>query len=179
MKAARLALLSLACLLPLAATAQWQWLDKDGRKVFSDQAPPPDIPAGRILKQPGVRAPAAAASANVNASANTTAAAAAAAPTGVDPALKPAGKDRALEEKRKQNEAAEAEKKKAQEAKVAEAREDNCRRARANKAGFESGQRIAYTNEKGEKEYMDDARRATELKRVEDIIARDCRKDRQ
>ncbi|HZY15413.1 MAG TPA: DUF4124 domain-containing protein, partial [Ramlibacter sp.] len=43
MNALRLILLVLACSVPLAAAAQWQWLDKDGRKVFSDRAPPPDI----------------------------------------------------------------------------------------------------------------------------------------
>lgn len=172
MKVARIALLSLACLVPLAASAQWQWLDKDGRKVFSDQAPPPDVPANRILKQPGSRAAAPAAEIAAPVTANAPAA-------GVDPALKPAGKDKALEEKRKQKEAAEAEKKKAAEEKFAQAREDNCRRARANKVTLDSGVRIATTNAQGEKEFMDDARRAAELKRVEAIIARDCRQDRQ
>src|SRR3954470_6805759 len=52
MKAAPIALLVLACTLPLAAAAQWQWLDKDGRKVFSDKAPPPDIAPERVLKAP-------------------------------------------------------------------------------------------------------------------------------
>ena len=28
----------------LVAAAQWQWLDKDGHKVFSDRAPPPETP---------------------------------------------------------------------------------------------------------------------------------------
>ena len=58
MNAARIGLLALACTLPLAAVAQWQWLDKDGRKVFSDKSPPPDIPAKNILKQPGAARPA-------------------------------------------------------------------------------------------------------------------------
>jgi hypothetical protein len=41
------------------AMAQWQWLDKDGRKVFSDRAPPPDVMEKDILKRPGgqVRSP--------------------------------------------------------------------------------------------------------------------------
>ncbi|WP_216088085.1 DUF4124 domain-containing protein, partial [Shigella flexneri] len=30
-----------------------QWVDKDGRKVFSDRPPPVDVPAKNILKQPG------------------------------------------------------------------------------------------------------------------------------
>jgi hypothetical protein len=103
MKPVRLALLSLACLVPLAASAQWQWLDKDGRRVFSDQPPPPDIAPERILKQGGPRG------AVLPAAAAPVAATTPAAPSGVDPALKPSGKDKVLEEKRKQAEAAEAE----------------------------------------------------------------------
>jgi hypothetical protein len=173
MKAVPIALLSVLCLAPLAASAQWQWLDQDGHKVFSDQPPPPNVPPNRILKQPGARN---------DAAPTQTAAAPAAAPStpkGVDPALKPAGKDKALEERRKQAEAAEAEKKKAEEAKYAALRVDNCKRARSSKASLESGQRIATMNDKGEREYMDDTRRAAEIKRADEIIARDCRADRQ
>ncbi|MFX6884193.1 DUF4124 domain-containing protein, partial [Acinetobacter baumannii] len=37
----------------MGAAAQWQWIDKDGRKVFSDRPPPQEIPEKNILKQPG------------------------------------------------------------------------------------------------------------------------------
>jgi hypothetical protein len=163
MKFARLALLALACSAPLLASAQWQWLDKDGRKVFSDRPPPTDIAPNRIVKQPGM-APVAV---ETTATAATTAAPAAALP-------KPSGTDKALEEKRKQLQAAEAEKKKAEDAKVASARSENCGRAKATKANFDSGRRIARTNEKGEREFLDDNQRAAESKRLDVIIARDC-----
>ena len=165
MKAARLALLALACSAPLLASAQWQWVDKSGRKVFSDQAPPPDITPDRILKQPAGRgrivetAPAAPVA---------TAAPAANLP-------KPSGKDKALEDKKKQFEAAEAEKKKAEEQKVAEARAQNCNRAKLSKANFDSGVRISRVNEKGEREILDDEKRAAEVKILNDVIARDCK----
>lgn len=165
MKAARIALLALACSVPLAASAQWQWVDKSGRKVFSDQAPPPDITPDRILRQPGVRArsvegaPAAPVA--------TAAPAAAAVP-------KPSGKDKALEEKKKQAEAADAEKRKAEEQKIAQERSDNCKRAKLNKANYESGVRIARVNEKGEREILDDEKRAAEIKILDGVIARDC-----
>jgi len=172
MKALRPVLLALAFALPAVAQAQWQWLDKDGRKVFSDRPPPADIAPNRILKQPGQRAapadaaaaPAAAASGAVAVAVPATAA-----------APKVSGKDKGLEEKKKQQEAAEAEKKKAEEAKVAQARADNCNRAKQSKAAFDSGVRIARTNAKGETEYLDDAQRASEMKRLTDLIARDCR----
>ena len=85
------------------------------------------------------------------------------------------GKDKELEEKKKQAEAAEAEKKKAEEEKLAKARADNCARAKRAKAEFDSGVRIARTNDKGEREIMDDAARAVESKRLDGIIASDCK----
>src|SRR6476661_6960686 len=50
MTAARALTLALACVLPLSAMAQWQWIDKGGPKVYSDQSPPPDIPAKNDLE---------------------------------------------------------------------------------------------------------------------------------
>lgn len=165
MKTVRLALVAIACSVPLLAAAQWQWLDKDGRKVFSDQAPPPDVAPNRILKAPkGQVIPAAAAEAPAAPAATTAAA-----------LPRPSGKDPALEKKRQEAEAAEKAKKKAEEDKVAAAKADNCQRARTSKATLDSGVRIAQMNTKGEKEYMDDAQRAAELQRVNQMIARDCK----
>jgi hypothetical protein len=170
MRSARIFLLALACCLPLAASAQWMWLDKDGRKVFSDKAPPPEIAPERILKHPGGRfAPQAAPEAGA-----TTEAAAAPAAVAAPALPRPSGTDKGLEDKRKQADAAAAEKRKAEEARIAAVRADNCSRARAGKAGFDSGMRIARTNEKGEREIMDDAQRAAEAKHLEEVIARDC-----
>jgi Domain of unknown function (DUF4124) len=164
MKAARLTLLALTCLLPLAASAQWQWLDKDGRKVFSDKAPPPEIAPERILKGPKghVIVPDAKADA-----------APAAVP--VSTALpKPTGSDKALEERKSKAAAAEAEQKKAEEAKVAAAKAENCNRARANKASYDSGVRMMRVDAKGERQFIDDNQKAEEVKRLNEVIARDC-----
>jgi hypothetical protein len=179
MKTLRLALIALACSAPLVASAQWIWQGSDGRKVFSDRPPPSDVPSNRILKQPGQRGVGAAGAAagtatmdNGNAATDSGATETAAAPA--VPALRVTGKDKELEEKRKQITAAEAEKKKAEEQKLAQARADNCKRARSSKATFDSGLRVARTNEKGEREFLDDKQREAEGKRVEAVIARDC-----
>lgn len=164
MKTVRAALIVLACSVPLLASAQWQWVDKSGRKVFSDQAPPPDISADRILKSPGGRT---AVRVQPEVATGDTAATAAVA--------KPTGKDPVLEKKLKEAEAAEAAKKKAEDEKFAAAQSQNCARAKASKATFDSGIRIMHTNSKGEKEFMDDAQRATEMRRLDEVIARDCR----
>lgn len=177
MKLTRALSLALVCMVPLLAAAQWQWIDRDGRKIFSDRPPPPDIPPRSILKQPGgapAPAPAAAAPA---AAADAAASAAAAAPAAARPpanAPKLSGKDKELEDKKKAAEAAEADKKKAEAEKVAKAKAENCARARRAKATFDSGARVATTNAKGEREIMDDAGRAVETKRLEGIIASEC-----
>jgi hypothetical protein len=140
--------------------AQWQWIDKDGHKVFSDRAPPPDIPAKNILMQPAAGTlPATPPAVAANA-----------------PALAPkiTGKDKELDEKKKQADEAAAAKKKAEEEKVARAKADNCARARQEKTTLDSGVRIATTNAAGEREFMDDAARAAETQRVQAIIESSC-----
>lgn len=145
----------------MAASAQWQWIDKDGRRVFSDRAPPADTPASNILRQPGGKP------------ARATAAPAEPAPAASAPQL--SGRDQELEEKKKQGETAEAQKKKAEEERLAAVRADNCARARKARAALDSGQRLARTNEQGEREIMDDAARAAEYRRLQPILEHDCR----
>jgi hypothetical protein len=174
MKLLRATLLGLACALPALSFAQWQWIDKDGRKVFSDQSPPADVPAKNILRRPGSRA------APVEASIPAAAASAAssAAPHPAKPAasaLKLSGKDKELQEKRKQAADAEAAKKKALEEEIAKLKAENCARAKRSKATFDSGVRVARMNDKGEREFMDEAARAAETKRLSGVIASDCK----
>lgn len=172
MKLLRVISLGLA-LLPALACAQWQWIDKDGRKVFSDRSPPSDIPARNILKQPGGKAapvPAeAAAPADVAASAASAPVTRAAANV-----PKVSGKDAALEEKKKAAELEEAAKKKAAEEKFAKDKAENCERAKRSLQAFSSGQRIRAPNAKGELEVMTDDQRAAETRRLQAITA-DCK----
>lgn len=179
MKLARVLLTAVALAASFGAAAQYQWIDKDGRRVFSDVAPPADIPTKNILKQPRgssasvVRsAPSAPAAGDVAAAPAAAGAAAASAPAA---AASGAGVDKALEEKKKQAEAAEAAKKKAEDQKVAAARAENCKRARSAKADLDSGVRIARTNAKGEREVIDDTQRAAEQRRIAGIIQSDCK----
>ncbi|MET3496514.1 DUF4124 domain-containing protein [Variovorax boronicumulans] len=160
--------------LPLSASAQWQWIDKNGKKVFSDQAPPPDVPEKNILRRSGTPPPRSATGATDAPAADGTEAAA---PKSRDSAAspKPSGVDKELEEKTKKAEADEKAKRAAEEAKVAKAKADNCARAREGKATFDSGIRIAKVNSKGEREIMDDTARAAEQKRVQSVIDSDCK----
>ena len=170
-------LIAAACLTSLAASAQWQWTDKDGRKVYSDRAPPADVLEKNILKRPGGRSTAAvttdaAANAAVTAAAVTTAASA---PQGAASAPRLGGVDKELADKKKKAEEAEVAKRKADEERVLKAKVENCARAKQAKTSFDSGVRIARTNDKGEREVMDDAARAAEVKRIQSVIDADCK----
>lgn len=167
--------LSVAALAGLcfAASAQWQWIDKDGHKVFSDRAPPADIQDKNILKRPGGRKPTVAPA--TEAAPETEAAPAAALPLLPASGSKSGGLDKELEAKKKQAQEAEAAKRKAAEELVTKAKIENCARAKQAKVTFESGVRVGRTNAAGEREIMDDAARAEELKRIQGIIAKDCK----
>lgn len=163
---------ALALLGAAAAQAQWQWIDKDGRKVFSDRPPPADVMEKNILKRPGGQRTATVAAAPDAAAGTPEGAASAAASAGNLPKLSTADKE--LEEKKKKAADAETAKRKAEEERVAKAKAENCSRARQAKATIDSGVRIARTNDKGEREVMEDAARAAEAKRVQGVITSDC-----
>ena len=152
-----------AAVFSATAFAQWQWVDKDGKKVFSDRAPPAEIAEKDILKRPPGSRPALPSTAT---SAAPAASAALPKISGVDPAL---------EEKKKQAEAADAAKKKQEAEQLVAARKENCNRARQAKATFDSGVRITRTDAQGEREFLDDNARAAETKRLQEIIMTDCR----
>ena len=164
-----MALILLTSLTSVSAFAQWQWIDNTGRKVFSDTAPPPGIPDKNILKQPGTKLPTLSPTAGDDKGASQSSTAAA-------PALKPehSGKDDALEAKKKQAEEAEKAKKKAAAERVAKARAQNCTLAKQSKATYESGVRVVTTNAKGEREFVDDAQRAAQIRRLNEVIQSDC-----
>ncbi|MDP3083263.1 MAG: DUF4124 domain-containing protein, partial [Rubrivivax sp.] len=83
--------------------------------------------------------------------------------------------DRELEARRRAADAEQQAKAKADDDRLAGQRADNCRRARAHVAALDSGMRIARTNDKGEREVLDDKARADEARRTREVIASDCR----
>ncbi|MEO7953757.1 MAG: DUF4124 domain-containing protein [Polaromonas sp.] len=159
----------------LIASAQWQWIDKDGRKVFSDRSPPTDIQEKNILKRPGSMnqqmppPPAGAGVAAAQGQMDSTSASKASAP-------RLSGKDVQLEARKKQAEEEEDAKKKQEEEKSAKARADNCERAKRGLASLQSGVRLSVANANGEREFMDDNARAAESKRLAAISESDCKK---
>lgn len=165
-------LLGSICLLPLAADAQWQWIDKNGKKVFSDQPPPTDIPEKNIVRRAGPPARTGSGVAAPEGTATTDKGAEAPVAPG---APKAPTVDKDLEEKTKKAEADEKAKQAAEAAKLAKAKAENCSRARESKATMDSGMRIARVNAKGEREILDDNQRVAEQRRLQSVIDSDCK----
>ncbi len=149
--------------LSMPASAQWKWRDKSGLMQYSDLAPPAGTPDRDILQRPGIGVrhapvPSPAASAASGA-----------------PALTPKAADPELEARRKKAEQEALDKKKAEDAKIAAARAENCGRAQAQMRVIDSGLQMARINAKGEREFLDDAARAAETQRTREIIASECK----
>jgi hypothetical protein len=160
-----------ACLVGMAlsasaASATWQWRDAQGNIQFSDRPPPPNVPEKDILKRPpGARAPMRIVS--------NEAPAASAPVAPATPASSPEER-KAYEAETKRLKEEEA-KRKAVEASNAKIRAENCRQAQAYVRDLEAGNRVARTNDKGEREFLDDAQRTAELNRARAVVAADCR----
>lgn len=156
----------------LPAQAQWKWRDRAGIVHYSDRPPPPDVAQKDILERPP-------AVPDRRAAAPEAAASAASAPAGVvaqgPGASAPTGVDPELEARRRQAEQEDAGKRRAEEEKLAAQRADNCQRARSQLRALEDGLRLVRTNEKGEREVLDDRGRAEETARARAIIASDCK----
>lgn len=156
------AVIGLAVAVP--AAAQWKWRDKRGQTQYSDLPPPPGVPESDILQRP------AAAGARRALVVTAPASAASAAPLSAARASDPE-----LEARRKKAEQEVADKKKAEDAKIAATRADNCVRAKDQLRTLDSGIRIARVDAKGEREILDDAARAAEGRRMRDVIASECK----
>jgi hypothetical protein len=178
---------SFAFLFSVSAMAQYIWLDASGRKVFSDQPPPPNIPTKRILKDPGKPPASSEPTATNDSTAKTSevmdpsdpknqakAAAADAAGKATESLKKSSTKDKDLEAAKKKIDDEAAAKKKTEEEARKVAKADNCQRAKQGKMQFETGRPIASVNAKGERIVLDEAARMVETKRLEGIMSANC-----
>lgn len=158
-------------LLPLGVNAQWAWTDKDGRRVFSDRAPPSDVPDKHIFKRPGRPSSPITQESGAVPDAGEAATKAPSGSLGV----KVSGVDKELAERKKKDDQAQAAQRKADEDRISKAKADNCQRARQAQKGLESGIRLSRINSQGEREILDDAARAAEAKRVQSVVDSDCK----
>ena len=186
MKLIKLLLIALAMGAAVPAMAQWQWIDKDGRKVFSDRPPGLDVPEKNIVKRPkgygaltGVQTSGTGPALRDVAPPVEDGEEAAAPADGAVPAAKAAepakaGKDKALEAKKAAEEKAKADAEKANKDKQVTAKADNCKRAQQQKAMFDTGKAVRMPNEKGEMVFPSAEQRAFEVKRTDEAIFNNC-----
>lgn len=164
------ALGALLLLAPPAAEAQWVWRDAGGRVTASDRPPPKEVPERDILARPAAGQPPPRRVATA-----APAAEAASAPAAVASPPRDAALEREVQARRRAAEQEQAARERAETERLAAQRADNCSRAKGHLAALESGQRIARTNERGEREILDDRARAEELRRTREVVASDCR----
>ena len=147
--------LALAC--GTAGAQAYRWVDKDGKVRYGD-SPPPGVKATSIKGAAAAPAPAPSA---------TPAKDGKAAPKPpVDPTQ--AFNERQLKAK---EDAAKAEQGRAER----EEKQRNCERAQGNLRSLESGQRIASTNAQGERTYLDDASRQSQIDEMKAEVGRSCK----
>lgn len=149
--------------------AQWAWKEDNGRVVYSDRPPPPEIRASQIMRQPTVQAPAPQPAAPGAAG---------------DPAKGADGKpvasgpktiaERDMEFRKRQQERADAERKAQDEQQKSAAKAVECERARGYLRSLEDGMRIARTDASGNREFLDDAQRAEETERTRKMVQSLC-----
>jgi hypothetical protein len=126
----------------------YTWKDKDGRINYADNPPTGNTPARTLSGRNAEKEPPAPAATETAAEA---------------PKAQPSAAEQELEFRKRRGEAADNQAK-AEKAKAeSDERRRNCERARNQLAALESGQRVVRSNEKGDREYLDDAQRAQEI----------------
>jgi hypothetical protein len=171
MKASKLFVLSvsLALCAAVAHAQQYKWKDSRGRTVYGD-VPPAGVNATPLSGVPS-SAPAAPAPAPAKPAGAAESAKTAAAKSGKP--LTPAEQE--MEFRRRVKEAQEAAAKKAKEDQKEHDIAQNCELAREQERTLLNQPRIARTNEKGERYYMDDDQRAQALAKTRQSVAEWCK----
>ena len=170
----------LAACASTSALAQWKWIDKDGRVVFSDRPPPADIPAKSIQK----RMPATAATGKMAAdSEDSDDSLAQGAPSDVQSGdksrasnprgSKPGAPSELATMREKATEAA-AKQREVEAAANRQVRMENCKLAKQSLAVLDSGVRVRQANAVGAREYLDDAQRDAERRKANEMVAQNC-----
>lgn len=150
--------LALVAAMAAASAQNYKWVDKDGKVRYGD-TPPPGTKTTQLKPPPGPAAPPAAAGS-------------AAAKDAKKGPLTPAEQEQAFRKRQIDARAAEEKAQKGQAASAEKAQ--NCAGARESLVALESGQRIARTDEKGERYFIDDAQREKDIVRAREMVKRAC-----
>ncbi|WP_439891301.1 DUF4124 domain-containing protein [Ralstonia sp. 25C] len=163
-------LIALACPPALAQWA-WQWRDDKGHMVYSDAAPPPSVPANRIIRNPNTRTATAYEALPVPASGVKAA----------DPAAKPAQPASGVaasnpddELRKRLADRAKKEQEEAKQAEQAQRKQAECQRIRNETAYLQNGRRVGTPQPDGSLSYMDDNQRAAAVQRNQAALSTNC-----
>lgn len=137
-----------------ACPQTYQWKDAAGRTVISDTPPPPGVKGSRAI---GTNVPTVSTEKVEE----------------KDPKAPKTLADKDMDFKKRQQEAKEKADKKAKDEAAAKEKQEHCERTRRQMATLESNQRLATTDENGERQYMDAARREQEMERINKALS-DC-----
>jgi hypothetical protein len=135
-----------------ALAQQYKWVDQNGKVQYGD-APPPGVKAQRLKPPTSGPAPAAAAKPD-------------------DKAGKGLSPEAAF--RKRQEDAEKDRQKQAQDEQAETARRENCARAKEQLRQLETGQRIARTDSKGERYFLDESQTAQELAKARQSVQQWC-----
>lgn len=130
------------------ALAQYAWIDANGVKQYSDMPPPPSVPASRILKMRGADA-------------------APAQPEAAAPAAAPGLAEREADYEKRRAAALEKQHEAERQEKQQANRKAVCEAARSQKRALDSGERLWRIDASGERHYLDDAERTSQMRDVQ------------
>ena len=139
-------LLALLAVTGMASAEVYKWVDANGKVTYSDQRPPSNV-TGQKLGAP---------------------------PPPADPDAAKRLATQQAELKKAADAEAEKRKKSDQAATLARMKDENCAQNRGRLQELRSGVVVYRYNERGEREYVDDAGRDQALKEMEDYIAKSC-----
>lgn len=151
-----------------AQAQQFKWVDKDGRVRYGD-VPPAGVKATPLKPPPGPAVQPGASSKDGKAAKDGK---------GAKDTKKTGpltAKEQEEEFRKRQAEQKKAEEKAALEEKERAANKQNCDNARTQLRELESGQRIARTNEKGERVFLEDDQRARDTAAARKAVAEWCK----
>ncbi len=158
-----------------SASAQWAWRDENGRPVYSDVPPPPNVKSSDILRQPTLQS-APDTSENSDAGAASPGNAASPAAPGSAPVPHaPTVAEQEQEFRKRQKERVDAEKKQADEQAQAARDADNCQRARGYMRALDDGARLVRTDPDGNRIPLDEDQRSAEIQRTRQTIEQTCK----
>jgi Domain of unknown function (DUF4124) len=163
-----LALFALLLALPILANAEiYKWKDKNGVVRYTDTPPPSNIRLESIDGKRPIKSNQAPLAPVVNTEAGKVEM------NGKEPAAKAESTEDAAAKLRQKNAETEKNNKKEKEAQ-AKLNEENCKAAKSNLASFNQGGRVYKMNEKGEREYMDDAGLKAGAAKAQKEVAQYC-----